>query len=140
MTTSGGVTFFDGATSARHAVTVTSRPDVLRIRAADGTLLGEWPYDKLEAVPAPEACSASARPAARCSHGSRFATGVADAIGNRSLPWIAAAARAAHAGQGDRLEPDRDRLPRRVAVWGVPRDRHPLRRSFPTPLSSGWES
>src|SRR6267378_2685896 len=54
MTTSGGVTFFDGATSARHAVTVDLAPDVLRIRAADGTLLGEWPYDKLEAVPAPE--------------------------------------------------------------------------------------
>ena len=54
MTTSGGVTFFDGATSARHAVTVDLAPDVLRIRATDGTLLGEWPYDKLEAVPAPE--------------------------------------------------------------------------------------
>ena len=35
-------------------MTVDLAPDVLRIRATDGTLLGEWPYDKLEAVPAPE--------------------------------------------------------------------------------------
>ena len=53
MTTSGSGTFFDGATSARHAVAVELAPEGLRIRSADGTLLGEWPYDDLESVPSP---------------------------------------------------------------------------------------
>ena len=53
MTTTGPGIFFDGATSARRGVTVTLAPDVLRIAAADGTVLAEWPYDRLEALSAP---------------------------------------------------------------------------------------
>src|SRR5258705_3879858 len=86
-TVSGGGTFFDGATSARHAVTVDLAPDVLRIRAADGTLLGEWPYDKLEAVPAPEGVlrlgQAGSPVLARLEIRDRE---LADAIDSRSLP------------------------------------------------------
>ena len=54
MTISGPGTFFDGVTSAKHAVTVELAADVLRARAADGTVLAEWRYDELETVPAPE--------------------------------------------------------------------------------------
>ena len=46
--------FFDGATSARRDVEVELAPDVLRIRAADGTVLAEWPYDRLEHLSAPD--------------------------------------------------------------------------------------
>ena len=53
MAASGPGTFFDGATSARRGVSVELEPDVLRIRAADGAILAEWPYDRLETVLAP---------------------------------------------------------------------------------------
>ena len=54
MTISGPGTFFDGATSAKHPVTVELAADVLRARAANGAVLAEWRYDELETVPAPE--------------------------------------------------------------------------------------
>ena len=54
MTTSGHGIFFDGVTSARRDITVEVDPDVLRIRAADGTVLAEWPYDRLEHLSAPD--------------------------------------------------------------------------------------
>src|SRR5882757_6897703 len=46
--------FFDGATTARHDVTVELAPDVLRIRAADGRVLAEWRYDQLETLSSPD--------------------------------------------------------------------------------------
>ena len=104
-------------------MTVDLAPDVLRIRAADGTLLGEWPYDELEAVPAPDGRAPprpGRQPGARTARDSRPGAGRRDrqpiAPGGSQRPR-----RAAHAGQGDRLEPGRDRLLVGVAVWGVPR-------------------
>jgi Zn-dependent protease with chaperone function len=53
MATGAGL-YFDGATSARHAVTVESVPAGLRILSADGTSIAEWPYADLRAQPAPD--------------------------------------------------------------------------------------
>ena len=87
MTISGPGTFFDGATSAKHAVTVELAADVLRARAADGTVLAEWRYDELETVPAPEGIlrlgQAGSPVLARLEVRDR---GLADAIDDRSLP------------------------------------------------------
>jgi Zn-dependent protease with chaperone function len=52
--TSGPGIFFDGATTARHDVTVELAPDVLRTKAADGRVLAEWPYDQLETLSSPD--------------------------------------------------------------------------------------
>jgi hypothetical protein len=54
MTSSGTAIFFDGATSARRDVAVELAPDILRIRAPDGTVLAEWPYDRLQTLSAPQ--------------------------------------------------------------------------------------
>src|SRR5438034_668973 len=54
MTSSGQAYYFDGATSARHEVTVELAPAALKIHAADGSLIAEWPYAELEALSAPE--------------------------------------------------------------------------------------
>jgi predicted Zn-dependent protease len=54
MTTSGRGTFFDGVTSVRRDVAVELAPQALQIRAADGTVLAEWPYEELETLSAPE--------------------------------------------------------------------------------------
>ena len=54
VATSGAGIFFDGATTARHDVTVELAPDVLRIQAADGRVLAEWPYDQLEPLSSPD--------------------------------------------------------------------------------------
>ena len=51
---SGAGIFFDGASTARHDVTIELAPPALRIRAADRSLLAEWPYDKLEHLSAPD--------------------------------------------------------------------------------------
>jgi Zn-dependent protease with chaperone function len=51
---SGPGVFFDGATTARHDVTVELAQDRLRIRAADGRALAEWPYDRLETIASPD--------------------------------------------------------------------------------------
>jgi Zn-dependent protease with chaperone function len=53
MTTSSPASFFDGKTSARHDVTVELAPEVLHVRALDGTILAEWDYDHLETLSAP---------------------------------------------------------------------------------------
>src|SRR5262245_20629787 len=53
MTTGKGI-FFDGATSARHEVAVELAPGSLVIRAADGTVLAEWPFGELEHLSAPD--------------------------------------------------------------------------------------
>lgn len=107
MTTSGRGTFFDGATSARHAVTVDLAPDVLQIRAGDGTLLGEWPYDKLESAPAPAGVlrlgRAGSRALARLEIRDRE---LADAIDERSLPVD-------RSGRGER------RMRAKVIVWSL---------------------
>ena len=54
MTTSGPGIFFDGVTSARHDVTVELTPDMLKVISADGRTLADWPYDKIEALSAPQ--------------------------------------------------------------------------------------
>src|SRR6266478_951179 len=52
--TAGQGVFFDGATTARHDVMVELDPDLLRIRAADGSVLAQWPYDQLETLSSPD--------------------------------------------------------------------------------------
>jgi Zn-dependent protease with chaperone function len=54
LTTSGQGFFYDGLTSARHAVTVEAVADGLRVHGADGALLAEWPYGELQAMSAPD--------------------------------------------------------------------------------------
>ena len=63
MATGTGV-YFDGKTSARREVAVEAAPDALRISAADGTLLAEWPYPELVAQSGARR-RASPRPQAR---------------------------------------------------------------------------
>lgn len=46
--------YFDGVTSARHNVTVELAPHALVIRAADGGVIGEWPYPRLKHLSAPD--------------------------------------------------------------------------------------
>jgi hypothetical protein len=46
--------FFDGHTAVRHDVAVELAPQTLRIRAANGDMLAEWPYDALETLSAPD--------------------------------------------------------------------------------------
>jgi Peptidase family M48 len=53
MTTAGQGRFFDGATTARHNVTVELAPEQLRIIGPSGTL-AEWPYDQLETIATPD--------------------------------------------------------------------------------------
>jgi Zn-dependent protease with chaperone function len=54
MTTAGTGIFFDGTTAIRHDVTVQAAPDAVRVRAADGRLLAEWPYGEIEHLSAPD--------------------------------------------------------------------------------------
>jgi Zn-dependent protease with chaperone function len=54
MTTSGAGIFYDGASTTRHDVTVEAATAALRICAADGALLAEWPYDRIETLSSPE--------------------------------------------------------------------------------------
>ncbi|MGZ5843627.1 MAG: M48 family metallopeptidase [Xanthobacteraceae bacterium] len=107
MTISGPGTFFDGATSAKHAVTVELAADVLRARTADGTVLAEWRYDELETVPAPEGIlrlgQAGSPVLARLEVRDR---GLADAIDDRSLPVD-------RTGRGER------RMRIKVIVWSL---------------------
>src|SRR5258705_8123025 len=51
---SGPGIFFDGINSARHDVNVEVAPDVLRVSAADGSVLAQWPYGELQALSAPD--------------------------------------------------------------------------------------
>jgi Zn-dependent protease with chaperone function len=52
--TSGAGVYFDGVTSARHDVFVALRPVGLQISSRDGRSLGEWPYEELEELSAPD--------------------------------------------------------------------------------------
>lgn len=54
MATGAGL-YFDGASSARHAVTIETTPAFLSIAGADGSLIAEWPYAELRAQSAPDA-------------------------------------------------------------------------------------
>jgi Peptidase family M48 len=54
MTISGAGIFYDGVTTARYNVIVDPDPAALRIRAADGSTVAEWPYDEIETLSAPE--------------------------------------------------------------------------------------
>jgi hypothetical protein len=51
---SGPGIFFDGATSARHMVSVELERAALLVRAAEGHLLARWPYGELEHLSAHE--------------------------------------------------------------------------------------
>jgi Zn-dependent protease with chaperone function len=52
--TTGPALYFDGTTSARHAVTAEAAPEALRILGADGAVIAAWPYGDLRAQPAPD--------------------------------------------------------------------------------------
>lgn len=54
MVRSGEGIYFDGETSARHAVTVEVDPAALVVRADDGKVLARWPYGELEELSAPD--------------------------------------------------------------------------------------
>lgn len=51
---SGAGHYFDGASSTRHAVTVETAPEALRIVDADGTAIAEWPYADLRSQSSPD--------------------------------------------------------------------------------------
>jgi Zn-dependent protease with chaperone function len=53
MSTSGTGTFFDGVTGARHDVAIDLAPVALRIVAASGETLAEWPYTEVQRMSAP---------------------------------------------------------------------------------------
>lgn len=48
MPPSAPATYFDGKTSARHAVTVEFDPAALAVHASDGRVLARWPYQEFE--------------------------------------------------------------------------------------------
>lgn len=48
MVKSGPAIYFDGKTSARHAVTVELDPSALLVKSAGGELLARWPYGELD--------------------------------------------------------------------------------------------
>jgi Zn-dependent protease with chaperone function len=50
----GAGIFYDGASSARHNVTVEAAPDGVQIRGIDGAPIALWPYGELEAGSAPD--------------------------------------------------------------------------------------
>ena len=50
----GSGIYYDGNTSARHDVVVEAAPEALRIRAADGAGVADWPYDELQAMSSPD--------------------------------------------------------------------------------------
>ena len=54
MTTSGAAIYFDGATSARHDVTVELTSATLRVSGADGVVLADWTYPEIETLSAPD--------------------------------------------------------------------------------------
>jgi Zn-dependent protease with chaperone function len=54
MLPSGPGIFYDGATSARHSVSVELDRSGLLVRAAEGHLLARWPYADLEQLAAPD--------------------------------------------------------------------------------------
>jgi len=54
MASAGSGIYYDGVTAARHEVTVELGVSALRIHAADGSVLAEWPYDQLEPLSAPD--------------------------------------------------------------------------------------
>ena len=82
-------------------------PEGLRIRSADGTLLGEWPYDDLESVPSPAGVLRLGRAGspvlARLEIRDRE---FADAIDSRSIPV-------------DRSGRSERRMRTKVIVWSL---------------------
>ena len=54
MSTTGTAFFYDGFTSARHAVAVELGPDAVAIRTTDGGFLATWPFAGIAPLTAPE--------------------------------------------------------------------------------------
>jgi hypothetical protein len=54
MSTTGAGTFYDGFTSARHAVAVELGPEAVTIRSAEGGFLATWPFAGIAPLAAPE--------------------------------------------------------------------------------------
>lgn len=54
MSTTGAGIFYDGFTSARHAVAVELGPDAVEIRTTDGGILAAWPFAGIAPLAAPE--------------------------------------------------------------------------------------
>jgi predicted Zn-dependent protease len=54
MSTSGAGIFYDGFTSARHAVAVELGPDAVNIHTLDGGILAAWPFAKIAPLATPE--------------------------------------------------------------------------------------
>ena len=50
----GVAIFFDGLSSARHEVQIVATGTGLKIKAAGGRALGEWPYERLRRASAPD--------------------------------------------------------------------------------------
>jgi Zn-dependent protease with chaperone function len=50
----GRAVYYDGVSAARHDVTIELAPTALRIRDGDGAVLGEWAFDSLESLSAPD--------------------------------------------------------------------------------------
>lgn len=50
----GAATYYDGATSARHDVTVELTSAMLRISGVDGAVLADWAYPEIETLSAPD--------------------------------------------------------------------------------------
>src|SRR6478672_3927498 len=51
---SGAGIYFDGVTSTRRDVVVELAPDGLQISGRDGHSWGQWPYDEIEELAAPD--------------------------------------------------------------------------------------
>jgi predicted Zn-dependent protease len=106
MTTAAGL-YFDGVSSARHAVAVEATADGVRIRGADGSAVADWPYAALRAMSSPDDLL-------RLSHagGPELAR-----LEIRDVALIAEIEQ--HAEFLDRKGPTERRLRRRVIFWSV---------------------
>jgi Zn-dependent protease with chaperone function len=106
MTTASGL-FFDGVSSARHAVTVEAAADGIHIRGTDGAVTADWLYPTLRAMSAPDGVL-------RLGHagGPELAR-----LELRDPALIAEIER--HAESLDRKGPTERRLRRRAILWTI---------------------
>src|SRR5437764_11259797 len=107
MTTTGSAIFFDGVTSARHAVTVDLGATALVIRSADGRAIAQWPYDEIEALSAPKGLLRIGRTgSATLARLEVFDQNLAAAVDEQSVPI-------------DRTGATERRGRRKVVVWTI---------------------